>query len=64
MSLKDYPAFLNAYQRGEITRLVVVEQLDDPPSARTAADWLATTLKRLFAGPDHTADAKACADCR
>jgi hypothetical protein len=64
VSLKDYPAFLNAYQRGEITRLVVVEQLDDPPSARTAADWLATTLKRLFAGPDHTADAKACADCR
>ena len=57
MSLKDYPAFLNAYQRGEITRLVVVEQLDDPLSARTAADWLATTLKRLFGGLDRTADA-------
>jgi hypothetical protein len=64
VSLKDYPAFLNAYQRGEITRLVVVEQLDDPPSARTAADWLATTLKRLFGGLDRVADAKACADCR
>jgi hypothetical protein len=64
VSLKDYPAFLNAYQRGEITRLVVVEQLDDPPSARTAADWLANTLKRIFGGVDRAADAKACADCR
>jgi hypothetical protein len=48
VSVKDYPAFLNAYQRGEITRLVVVEQLDDPASARTAADWVSSTLKRLF----------------
>jgi hypothetical protein len=50
LSLKDYPAFLNAYLRGEITRLVVVEQLDDPPGARTAADWFSSTLKRIF-GP-------------
>jgi len=48
VSLKDYPAFLNAYQRGDITRFVVVEQLDDPPGARTAADWFANTLKRIF----------------
>jgi hypothetical protein len=48
VSLRDYPAFLNAYRRGEITRLVVVEQLDDPPSARTAADWFSNTLKRIF----------------
>ena len=51
VSLKDYPAFLNAYLRGEITRLVVVERLDDPPSARTAADWLSrfsNTLKEIF----------------
>jgi hypothetical protein len=50
VSLKDYTAFLNAYQRGEITRLVVVEQLDDPPGARTAAGWFSNTLKRIF-GP-------------
>src|SRR5262249_8815733 len=29
VSLKDYPAFLAAYRRGEITRLVVVQQLDN-----------------------------------
>jgi hypothetical protein len=48
VSLRDYPAFLKAYRRGEITRLVVVDQLDDPPSARTAADWFSNTLKRIF----------------
>ena len=48
VSLKDYPAFLKAYQRGEVTRMVVVEQLDDPPGARTAANWFSNTLKRIF----------------
>jgi len=48
VSLKDYAAFLNAYLSGEITRLVVVEQLDDPPSARTAADWFSNKLKGIF----------------
>jgi Protein of unknown function (DUF2778) len=48
VSLKDYPAFLNAYLRGEISRLVVVQRLDDPPSARTAADWFSNTLKGIF----------------
>jgi hypothetical protein len=48
VSFKDYPAFLNAYLRGEITRLVVVQRLDDPPSARTAADWFSNTLKGIF----------------
>jgi hypothetical protein len=48
VSFRDYPAFLKAYQRGEITRMVVVEQLDDPPGGRTASDWVKGTLKKLF----------------
>jgi Protein of unknown function (DUF2778) len=44
VSFKDYPAFLKAYQRGDVTRMVVVEQLDEPPGGRTAADW----LKKFF----------------
>jgi Protein of unknown function (DUF2778) len=48
VSFKDYPAFLKAYQRGEVTRMVVVEQLDDPPGGRTASDWISGTLKKLF----------------
>lgn len=48
VSLKDYAAFLDAFDRGEINRLVVVERLADPPSPKTAADWLANTLKDIF----------------
>jgi len=48
VSLKDYPAFLKAYMRGDITRLVVVERLEDPPGGRTATDWISGTLKKLF----------------
>lgn len=39
VSIKDYDAFVNAFDRGEIDRLVVVERLGDPPPHRTAADW-------------------------
>jgi Protein of unknown function (DUF2778) len=48
VSFKDYPAFLNAYLRGEITRLVVVQRLDDPPGPRTAVDWFSSKLKGFF----------------
>jgi hypothetical protein len=48
VSLKDYPKFLKAYQRGEVTRMVVVEQLDDPPGGRTAADWFSGAIKKIF----------------
>src|SRR4029077_19573953 len=41
VSFSDYAAFLDAYQRGDITTLVVVERLAGAPSAKTAADWLA-----------------------
>ena len=32
VSFSDYPEFLNAFLRGEITRLVVVERFESPPS--------------------------------
>jgi Protein of unknown function (DUF2778) len=48
VSFKDYAAFLDAFDRGEITRLVVVERLDNPPSPKTPADWLANTLRGIF----------------
>jgi Protein of unknown function (DUF2778) len=48
VSFKDYPAFLKAYQRGEVTRMVVVEQLDEPPGGRTAGDWFSGALKKIF----------------
>jgi hypothetical protein len=48
VSFKDYAAFLDAFERGEINRLVVVERLANPPSPKTAADWLVNTLKDIF----------------
>lgn len=48
VSFKDYAAFLDAFDRGEINRLVVVERLANPPSPKTASDWLANTLKDIF----------------
>ena len=49
VSFRDYPAFLAAYERGDITRLVVVERLaGSPPSPKSAADWIANTLKGIF----------------
>jgi hypothetical protein len=48
VSFRDYQAFLDAYLRGDITRLVVVERLADVPGQRTASDWLSNALKDLF----------------
>jgi len=48
VSFSDYSAFLAAYERGEVTRLVVVEHLADAPSPTTAADWFANKLKDVF----------------
>jgi hypothetical protein len=48
VSFSDYTAFLDAFLRGDINRLVVVERLADPPSPKTLADWLSNKLRDLF----------------
>jgi hypothetical protein len=48
VSFDDYPAFLDAFLRGDVDRLVVVEHLADAPSPKTASDWLSNTLKDIF----------------
>jgi hypothetical protein len=48
VSFSDYAAFLDAFQRGDVNRLVVVERLADTPSPKTFADWLSNTLKDIF----------------
>ncbi|HEY2137817.1 MAG TPA: DUF2778 domain-containing protein [Xanthobacteraceae bacterium] len=48
VSFDDYPAFLNAFLRGDVNRLVVVEHLANAPGSKTAADWLSNTLKDIF----------------
>jgi hypothetical protein len=36
VSFKDYPEFLDAFLKGEVTRLVVVEKLANPPTQKLA----------------------------
>ena len=46
VSFSDYNAFLDAFERGEINRLVVVDRLADPPSPKTASDWFRDFFRR------------------
>ncbi len=46
VSINDYPAFLEAFMKGEVDRLVVVDRLEDPPSPKTAADWFKDLFRR------------------
>jgi len=48
VSFSDYPAFLDAYLKGEVDRLVVVEQLATAPGPKTASGWLPEFIKDLF----------------
>ena len=49
VSFNNYEAFLNAYLRGEVDRLVVVERLDTPPpGSKTASGWLTDKIKSIF----------------
>jgi len=48
VSFADYPAFLDAYERGDVTHLVVVERLADAPGPKTASDWLSNMFRDIF----------------
>lgn len=58
VSFKRYPEFLKAYLRGEITRIAVVDRLDNPPGPKVASGWLPDVIKNLFK-PSDTAAAYA-----
>jgi len=46
VSFSDYTMFLDAFLRGDVTRLVVVERLADTPSPKTFTDWLRDIFPR------------------
>jgi hypothetical protein len=48
VSFSDYPAFLNAFLKGDVRRLVVVEHLATAPSSKAASGWLPEAIKALF----------------
>src|SRR5207247_3100985 len=65
VSFSNSPEFLNAFLRGEVTRLAVVERLDSPPG-RLAAGQLPEPVKDLLKTVDRRRDyaAVATADAR
>ena len=48
VAFSNYPEFLNAFLKGEVTRLVVVERLENPPSPNVASGWLPDAVSKLF----------------
>jgi hypothetical protein len=48
VSFRDYSDFLDAYLKGEVDRLVVVEHLATAPGPKTASGWLPEFIKDLF----------------
>jgi hypothetical protein len=58
VSFKDYPEFLNAFQKGEVTRLAVVEHLGSQPTT-LAAGRLPEPVKELMNTTDRSRYAAA-----
>ena len=48
VAFSNYPEFLNAFLKGEVTRLVVVERLENPPGPKAASGWLPEAARSLF----------------
>jgi len=61
VSFSNYPEFLNAYLRGEVTRLAVVESLPSPPY-RLAAGQLPQPVKDMLKTADRTRQYAAAGD--
>ena len=53
VSFRNYPEFLNAFQKGEVTRLAVVEHLERPPG-RLAAGELPDSVRDLLNATDRS----------
>ena len=61
VSFSNYPEFLNAYLKGEVTRLAVVERLESPPG-RLAAGQLPESVKDLLRTTDRRRQYAAAGD--
>jgi hypothetical protein len=53
VAFRNYPEFLEAFRKGEISRLAVVDRLESPP-ARLAAGQLPERVKELMKATDHS----------
>lgn len=48
VSFDKYPVFLNAFLKGEVDHLVVVDRLSTAPNSNTGLGWVPEALRNLF----------------
>jgi hypothetical protein len=61
VSFSNYPEFLNAFLKGEVTRLAVVERLESPPG-KLAAGQLPKPVRELLKATDQSRQYAAAGD--
>ncbi len=61
VSFSNYPEFLNAFLRGDVTRLAVVERLESPPD-KLAAGQLPDAVRELLRPTDRSRQYAAAAN--
>jgi hypothetical protein len=61
VAFSNYPEFLNAFLKGEVTRLAVVEHLESPPG-KLAAGQLPRPVKELLKATEGRRQYAAAAD--
>ncbi len=54
VAFRNYPEFLNAFLKGEVTRIVVVERLDSPPGPKLASGQLPDAVRDLLKASERT----------
>jgi hypothetical protein len=53
VAFRNYPEFLDAYLKGEVARLAVVDRLESPPG-KLAAGQLPEPVRELMKATDRT----------
>jgi hypothetical protein len=61
VSFRNYPEFLDAFQKGQVTRLAVVDRLESPPG-KLAAGQLPEPVKELMKATDSSRKYAAAGD--
>jgi hypothetical protein len=61
VSFRNYPEFLDAFQKGQVTRLAVVDHLESPPG-KLAAGQLPEPVKELMKATDSSRKYAAAGD--
>src|SRR5262249_47180950 len=48
VAVRDYPVFLNAFLRGEVDRLVVINHFEGEPTADAGLEWLPSFIRKFL----------------